>query len=309
MSKDKFNPAADKSDRILGPIASIEGTDASDREKEVERYSPTALMFKNRMIIVAGQVNTELALNIIAQLKHLEFANPDEPIRMIINSPGGSVIDGMAMFDIMRQIKCKVITIGNGMQASMGSILLAAGDERYMTPNADLMIHQIMTGANGGTQHTDFEIRAAHTARLHEVLKSVYVEFTGLNHKFWDIVGERDTWLTAEQAMKIGYINGITDKKKADGPYAEEATRREPDSLRRMALGHIEKMDKEQVLQALGNGQGNMAEWGRYRPELVVRLSEFPEFWTEKRRQEAGLAASNDDKKPARTRKAAGPSV
>lgn len=295
MSKDQFNPVA--------------SGDAS-REKEVERYSPTALMFKNRVIIVAGQVNTELALNVIAQIKHLEFANPEEPITLLINSPGGSVIDGMAMFDVIRQCSCKIITIGNGMQASMGSIMLAAGDERYMTPNADLMIHQIMTGANGGTQHTDFEIRSGHTARLHEALKSVYVEFTGLKHEFWDLVMERDTWLTAEHALKIGYINGVTTSKKPGGKYADEARREMPvDGFTQQKLTDIAKMGKEDLIKALNNGQGNMAEWGRFRPELVVRLAEFPEFWTEKRRQDAGLAAGNDDKKgaarPATARKSA----
>ncbi len=296
MSKEQFNSAADNN----LPEAS--------REKEVERYSPTALMFKNRVIIVAGQVNTELALNVIAQVKHLEFANPEEKITLLINSPGGSVIDGMAMFDVIRQSTCPITTIGNGMQASMGSILLAAGDERYMTPNADLMIHQIMTGANGGTQHTDFEIRSGHTARLHEALKSVYVEFTGLKHEYWDLVMERDTWLTAEHALKIGYINGITTAKKPGGKYADEAKRETPvDSLTAVVLEKISKMEKDDVIKALNNGQANGAEWGKFRPELVVRLAEFPEYWTEKRRLEAGIVASNDDQKGKRTvaRKAA----
>lgn len=307
MSKDQFNPAASEGVR--------EGFSMNDssREKEVERYSPTALMFKNRVIIVAGQVDTNLALNVIAQVKHLEFANPEEPITLLINSPGGSVIDGMAMFDVIRQCSCPIITIGNGMQASMGSIMLAAGDQRFMTPNADLMIHQIMTGANGGTQHTDFEIRSGHTARLHEALKSVYVEFTGLKHEYWDLVMERDTWLTAEQAMKIGYINGVTTSKKPGGKYADEAKREMPvDSMTAAILEKIEKMSKDDVVKALNNGQANGAEWGKFRPNLVVRLAEFPEFWTDKRRAEAGLAASNDDKKPAARsagRKTAGPSA
>lgn len=294
MSKDDFNPAASE----------------ASREKEVERYSPTALMFKNRVIIVAGQVNTELSLNVIAQIKHLEFASPEEPITLLINSPGGSVIDGMAMFDVIRQCKCPIITIGNGMQASMGSIMLAAGDQRYMTPNADLMIHQIMTGANGGTQHTDFEIRSGHTARLHEALKSVYVEFTGLNHAYWDLVMERDTWLTAEQALKIGYINGITESKKAGGKYAAEAKREMPvDSITATVLEKISTMSKDDVVKALNNGQANGAEWGKFRPNLVVRLAEFPEFWTATRRAEAKVDVSNDDKAavvtaPARHRKA-----
>lgn len=286
---------------------------ASAENKEAARFSPEALMHSKRVVVIGGQVDANLAYRTIVYLKHLEALDEDAPITLLINSPGGSVIDGMAMYDIIRQIKCPIVTIGNGMQASMGSIMLASGDQRYMTPSADLMIHQIMTGANGGTQHTDFEIRSGHTARLHETLKSVYVEFTGLNHAYWDLVMERDTWLTADQALKIGYIDGVTESRKAGGKYAAEAKREVPvDSLTAAVLEKIAKMGKDEVIQALNNGQANSAEWGRFRPELVVRLAEFPEFWTAGRRAEAGLNASNDDKKPAVTRssrKAQGPSA
>ncbi len=285
---------------------------ASAENKEAARFSPEALMHSKRVVVIGGQVDANLAYRTIVYLKHLEALDEDAPITLLINSPGGSVIDGMAMYDIIRQIKCPIVTIGNGMQASMGSIMLASGDQRYMTPSADLMIHQIMTGANGGTQHTDFEIRSGHTARLHETLKSVYVEFTGLNHAYWDLVMERDTWLTADQALKIGYIDGVTESRKPGGKYAAEAKRDVPvDSLTAAVLEKIAKMGKDDVIQALNNGQANSAEWGRFRPELVVRLAEFPEFWTAGRRAEAGLSASNDDKKPAvrSSRKAQGPSA
>ncbi len=283
--------------------------DRFDRGDETERYSPTGLMFKNRIILVAGQVDTNLMVNIVAQLKHLEAANPEEPITMLINSPGGSVIDGLAIVDVMREVKCPILTVGNGMQASMGSILLAAGDERRMTKNAKLLIHQIMGGAQGGTQHTDFEISAAFMAEQHENLKSVYVEFTGLNHKFWDIVGERDTWLSAEQAMKIGYIHSIVKGEKPAGPYADEATRpvEEQSSFKKDASEKIAKMPVDKVIEALGNGQANEAEWGRYRPELVTRLAEFPQFWTAKKREEMALrnpeAANQNVEAPVRSRK------
>lgn len=279
------------------------------REEEVERYSPTGLMFKNRIIMVLGEVNTQMMANIVAQLKHLETADPKKPITMLINSPGGSVVDGMAIFDIMREVKCPIHTVGNGFQASMGSILLAGGDERRMTENSQLLIHQIMGGNRSGTQHTDMEISAAHMAKLHESLKSVYVAFTGLNHKFWDIVGERDTILSAAQAKKMGFINGIVQPEKERGPYAEESAR--PSKLRNwineMVHAKIATMDVSEVKEALACGQANEGEWGRYRPELVVRLAEFPEFWVEKRKQEAVLkaqpaAVANDDvssEKPA----------
>lgn len=275
------------------------------REEEVERYSPTGLMFKNRIIMVLGEVNTQMMANIVAQLKHLETADSKKAITMLINSPGGSVVDGMAIFDIMREVKCPIHTVGNGFQASMGSILLAGGDERRMTENSQLLIHQIMGGNRSGTQHTDMEISSAHMSKLHESLKNVYVAFTGLNHKFWDIVGERDTILSAEQAKKMGFINDVVKPEKPVGPYADEARRPagEKNWLNNMVQAKIDTMSAAEVKSALAQGQANEAEWGRYRAELVTRLAEFPEFWVEKRKQEAALkaqpvAVANDDASP-----------
>ncbi len=260
--------------------------------------------------MVHGEVNTQMAYNITAQLKKLEHLDADKPITMLINSPGGSVIDGLAIIDMMREVKCKIVTVGNGMHASMGSVFLAAGDERRMFENSYLMVHQIMSGNGRGTQHSDIEIGAALTSDLHERLKNVYVEFTGLNHKFWDIVGERDTWFTAEQALKIGFITGIVKPEKPRGPYADEAKREETNLFITAAKEKIAGMGADEVIKLLNNGQANHAEWGRFRPELVVRLAEFPEFWTEKRRQEfavksAAKAVANDDnKQPETSRKA-----
>ncbi len=304
MSKDKFNPAAIDLRGALD-IQNLPTAEAyrdapmAAENKEAERFSPEALMHKNRIVIVAGQVDANLAYRTVLYIKHLEAMDPEKPITLLINSPGGSVIDGLSVFDIARQCKCPIITVGTGMQASMGSIFLAMGDQRFMTPHADLMIHQIMTGAGSGTQATDFEIRGAHTTRLHEDLKSVYVEFTGLNHAFWDIVMERDTWLTAEQALKMGFITGITQEQKPRGRYADEA-KRPVSKARQEVLDQIAAMSVKEVREALANGQADEAKWGRYRPELVTRLAEFPEFWTKQRRAEAKLeaaktGASNDD--------------
>jgi ATP-dependent Clp protease protease subunit len=268
----------------------------TDNNQEADRYDPVSLMFKERVIMVAGQVNTQMACSIIAQLKKLEFMDNKAPIQMIINSPGGSVIDGMAIFDAMRQSPCPIETVGNGMQASMGSILLAGGDARAMTKNSMLLVHQIMGGAEGGTQHSDFEISGSFMALLHEKLKSVYVEFTGLNHKFWDIVGERDSWLTAEQALKIGYINGIVDDKKPGGKYAADAVRGEKKEGLQAALDkttkdYIAQMTADQIVKAINSGSSAGGVYSRIRGELIVKLAEFPEFWTDTKKSELAAAA------------------
>lgn len=258
---------------------------------DLDRYDPVMVMFKERTILVEGEVNTQLSHHIISQLIKLEAMDSEKPIVMIINSPGGSVIDGLAIYDIMRRVTCPIETIGNGMQASMGSILLAGGDTRSMLPNSMVLVHQIMGGARGGTQHSDFEISGAFMAKQHEKLKSVYVEFTGLNHKFWDIVGERDSWLTAEQAKEIGFVHGIRHPHKHKrGPYSEEATREEIGGLGgvldKAAKNYIAKMTAEQIARAINTGNAEGGVYSRYRGELIVKLSQFPEYWTEAKKKE-----------------------
>ncbi len=319
MSKQKFNPAANdiragstdfSFEGLPGAEAYRDNPMASDGNKEAERFSPEALMHKNRIIIVAGEVNAQLTYRTILYIKHLEAMDPEKPITLLINSPGGSVVDGMAIVNTARQCKCPIITVGSGMQASMGSIFLAAGDQRFMQPNAKLMIHQISGGAQG--QASDMEIRSGFMTSLHEELKNHYVEYIGLNHKYWDIVMERDTWFSAEQAKAIGFIDGITEAHKPGGRYAEDAKRDKKDDFNKFALEAISKMSAKQVIEALGNGQGEEHTWGRYRPQLAVRLAEFPEFWTKQRRAEAKLeaaktGASNDDNakaQPAATKTA-----
>lgn len=267
---------------------------------DAERFDPVSLMFRDRVIMVTGQVGPEMTYHITSQLKKLELLDPRAPITMMINSPGGSVVDGLAILDIMRDIKCPITTIGNGMQASMGSILLAGGDERYMTKNSALLIHQIMGGAAGGTQHSDFEISAAFMAGQHERLKSVYVEFTGLNHKFWDMVGERDTWITAEQAEKLGFINGVTSSLKDGGKYAADAKRADDVNslqykLDKVIEEHIANMSAADVAMAINSGSAEGGIYSRHRADLILRLSEFPEYWTDTKKVENGISleASN----------------
>lgn len=291
--KGQFKDSADKPSNVLVP---------SVRDKDGMGYDIFSLLLKERIIVVQGQVESTMASTIIAQLKFLESEDSDKEIKMLINSPGGSVVDGLAILDIMREVKCPITTIGNGMQASMGSILLVGGDHRMMTKNAQVLVHQIMGGASGGTQHSDFEINAASMADLHEKLKNVYVEFTGLNHKFWDSVGERDTWLSAEQALKMGYIHSIVENEKPQGPYVDYAKRPEAEGnfFEKIAHEKISQMKPAEIVAILNNGNANKGEWARYRPELVTRLAEFPEFWVSKRREEYALknataSVANDD--------------
>lgn len=272
---------------------------------DAERYDPVSLMFKERVIMVTGQVNTEMAYNITAQIKKLEYLDDKAPITMLINSPGGSVVDGLAIYDMMREVKCPIVTIGNGFQASMGSILLAGGDTRKMMKNSMLLVHQIMGGAQGGTQHTDFEISGARMAELHERLKSIYVEFTGLNHKFWDIVGERDTELSADEAKKIGFIHDVVHNEKPRGPFANDAVRKEEEgslsaALRKTTRDYIANMSADEIVRVINSGNAEGGIYARLRGELVVRLSEFPEFWTDSKKaleaqKKAAAGVSNDD--------------
>lgn len=285
--------------------------------EDVRGYSPYSLMLKRRTIVVEGQVNQAMAGDIIRQLKYLQGENPKAEITMMINSPGGSVTDGLAIFDVMREITCPIRTVGVGMQASMGSVLLAGGDTRIMTKNSQLLIHQIMGGASGGTQHSDFEISAAFMAKEHEALKSIYVEFTGLNHKFWDTVGERDTWFTAEQALKLGFIHEVSEDGKKPGPFAADAKRTEKSrlatALDNAIVGFIETATAQEITSIVNNGSGEGGIYSRLRPELLVKLAEFPEYWTPTRAaavndaEKASPAAANDDLKKSKKAGGAAP--
>lgn len=304
--KNEFNKTAKtetkQNDFIAGYSNFLNSVDNSEGGNEAERYGPYSLMLKRRIIMVQGQVETNMAAHIIQQLKYLEEIDGSEPITMVVNSPGGSVVDGLAIVDIMREVKCPIRTVGVGMQASMGSIILAAGDERVMSKRSQLLIHQIMGGASGGTQHSDFEISAAFMAKEHEELKSVYVEFTGLNHKFWDIVGERDTWFTAEQAKEMGFITHISANEKAGGPYESEAKRA---NKTRLGTGiddaktdFLKTASTSELLEIINNGSAEGGIYSRMRAEILVALSKKPEFWVESRQKAyAAAKVANDDVK------------
>ena len=152
----------------------------------------------------------------MAQLLFLESEDPDKEICLYINSPGGSISDGMAIVDTINYIKCPVSTICVGMAASMGAVLLACGEKgkRYATPNAEVMIHQPLIGGGGlSGQTTEIKIHADHMVRTREKLNKLLSEKTGQPLETIERDTERDNYMTAEQALAYGLIDGILDKR------------------------------------------------------------------------------------------------
>ena len=182
----------------------IEQTNRGERSYDV--YSR---LLKDRVVFLRGEVNEQLANSIVAQLLFLEMEDPDAEISMYINSPGGSVTDGMAIFDTMRYIKPKVRTVCLGMAASMGAFLLSAGakGKRKALPNAEVMIHQPLGGAQGQT--TDILIHAEHISQIKQKMNRLLAEHTGKPLSEIERDVERDHFLTAEQAKAYGLIDEI----------------------------------------------------------------------------------------------------
>lgn len=186
----------------------IEQTSRGERSFDI--YSR---LLKERIIFLGEEVNETTASLVVAQLLFLESEDPGKDISLYINSPGGSVTAGMAIYDTMQYIKCDVSTICIGMAASMGAFLLAGGTKgkRMALPNAEIMIHQPLGGAQG--QATDIKIAAEHILRTKEKLNKILSENTG---KPLDIIAadtERDNWMTAEQAVEYGLVDSVIVKK------------------------------------------------------------------------------------------------
>ncbi|MDE5698890.1 MAG: ATP-dependent Clp endopeptidase proteolytic subunit ClpP [Lachnospiraceae bacterium] len=189
----------------------IEQTSRGERSYDI--YSR---LLKERIIFLGEEVNETTASLTVAQLLFLEAEDPEKDIQLYINSPGGSVTAGMAIYDTMRYIKCDVSTICIGMAASMGAFLLAGGTKgkRLALPNAEIMIHQPLGGAQG--QATEIEIAAKHILRTKQKLNSILAENCGQPYDVIAADTERDNWKTAEEAMQYGLIDKvITDRADA----------------------------------------------------------------------------------------------
>ena len=172
-------------------------------------YDVYSRLLKDRVVFLRGEVNQATANSIVAQLLFLEMEDPDADIMLYINSPGGSVTAGMAIYDTMRYLKCEVATVCVGMAASMGAFLLAAGakGKRKALPHAEIMIHQPLGGARG--QATDIQIHAEQILRIKKMLNQLLSENTGKPLKTLEKDVERDHFLTAAQAKEYGLIDEI----------------------------------------------------------------------------------------------------
>nr|WP_237688192.1 ATP-dependent Clp endopeptidase proteolytic subunit ClpP [Sneathiella sedimenti] len=180
-------------------------------------YDIFSRLLKERIIFVTGQVQDSMAGLITAQLLFLEAENPKKPIYMYINSPGGVVTSGLAIYDTMQYIKPDIATVCIGQAASMGSFLLTAGTKgkRYSLPNARIMIHQPSGGAQG--QATDIEIQAREILKVRARLNKLYVEHTGQPLDVIEQSMERDNFMTAEEAKDFGLVDEVVTKRPTDG--------------------------------------------------------------------------------------------
>lgn len=190
----------------------VEQTSRGERSYDI--YSR---LLKERIIFVTGEFEDRMADIIVAQLLFLEAENPDKEIYMYINSPGGVVTSGLAIYDTMQYIKPKVATLCIGQACSMGSLILNAGEKgmRYILPNARVMIHQPSGGCRG--QATDIEIHAKEILKTREMLYDIYVKHTGQKKDAVAKALERDTFMSAEEAKKFGIVDEIiTDRNSID---------------------------------------------------------------------------------------------
>ena len=192
---------------------------SSRGERSYDIYSR---LLKDRIIILGGQIDDNVANVIVAQMLFLESEDPDKDIHLYINSPGGIVTAGLAIYDTMQYIKPDVSTICIGQAASMGSLLLTAGakGKRYALPLARIMIHQPLGGAQG--QSTDIQIQAKEILRLREVGNDILVRHTGQEREKIIQDTERDNFMTAEEAKAYGLIDEVITRPKKGGKSTKE---------------------------------------------------------------------------------------
>ena len=186
----------------------VEQTNRGERS-----YDIFSRLLNDRIIFLGEEVNATTASLVVAQMLYLEAQDPDKDIQLYINSPGGSVTDGMAIYDTMQYVKCDVSTICVGMAASMGAFLLSSGakGKRIALPNAEIMIHQPSGGAQG--QATDIQIQAERILQTKKSLNTILAERTGQPYEVICKDTERDNFMTAQQAMEYGLIDKVIATK------------------------------------------------------------------------------------------------
>jgi|TARA_B100000959_G_C14990863_1_gene627872 ATP-dependent Clp protease protease subunit len=185
----------------------IESTGRGERAYDI--YS---LLLKERIIFVGTGINDQVANLIVAQLLYLDQQDPDKQINMYINSPGGMIYSGLAVYDTMRLVNAPIATYAVGVTASFGTVLLTAGTpgQRYALPNATIHLHQPLGGAEG--QARDIEIQAKEILRLRSRLNDILAKHTGQKIKMIERDTDRDYWMTANQAVEYGLIDGVIEQ-------------------------------------------------------------------------------------------------
>lgn len=193
-----------------------------ERSNTGERaYDIYSRLLKDRIIFLGGPIDDAVANTVVAQLLFLESEDPDKDIHLYINSPGGVVTAGLAIYDTMQYIKPDVSTICIGQAASMGALLLTAGakGKRYALPNARIMIHQPLGGAQG--QSTDIQIQAREIQRIREVINDILVESTGKDRETVVADTERDNFMTADEAKDYGLVDEVITRPVKKGKKSE----------------------------------------------------------------------------------------
>ena len=187
----------------------IDSTNKGERAYDI--YSR---LLKDRIVFLSDEVNDTTASLVVAQLLFLEAEDPDKDIYLYINSPGGSVTAGMAIYDTMQYIKPDVVTVCMGMAASMGAFLLSSGakGKRFALPNSEIMIHQVLGGAKG--QATDIEIHTKNILRTKERLNRILSENTGQDYETVVKDTERDNFMTAQEAKEYGLVDAVIQNKE-----------------------------------------------------------------------------------------------
>ncbi len=196
-------------DNLLVPMV-VEQTNRGERAFDI--YSR---LLKERIIFVIGPVIDAMASLVCAQLLFLESENPDKDVSLYVNSPGGHVHSGLAMYDTMQYVRPKISTVCIGMAASMGSLILAAGapGKRFALPNSNIMVHQPSGGFSG--QAADIEIHAKEVLKTRARLNEIYARHTGQNLKAIEEAMDRDRFMDAEQAKTFGIIDEVVSKRPA----------------------------------------------------------------------------------------------
>jgi ATP-dependent Clp protease, protease subunit len=207
----------DHEDFIRSALIPVVVEQSSRGERSFDIYSR---LLRERIVFVTGEVEDHMSSVIVAQLLFLESENPNKDINMYINSPGGVVTSGMAIYDTMQYIRPKISTVCIGQACSMGSFLLAAGEPgmRVALPQARIMIHQPSGGARG--MASDIEIQAKEILRLKQTMHELYAKFTGKSVEEVAEAMDRDTWMSADEAKAFGLVDQVYDKR----PAAAEST-------------------------------------------------------------------------------------